>query len=255
MALLRINYYSETLKMCTEMCAILPEKLHADKQLKTLYLLHGLSDDHTAWQRWTNIEKYVEGKNIAVIMPTTHRGWYTDMYMGQNWFTFFTEELPGICRGFFPCLSLRREDTFVAGNSMGGYGAFKLALRAPGLFSKAAALSGALDVSEICLNAKNDDKNYFEDVFGPADRVRGSFNDLFAATEQFDDKRFAKPKLYMWCGTEDFLYWQNVKMRNKLKSLDYPLLYRESSGDHRWQYWDEQIKTLVNWLLKEEVNG
>lgn len=96
----------------------------------TLYLLHGLSDDDSIWLRRTSIERYVAQMGIAVVMPQVHRSFYTDMAAGGQYWTFISEELPALARSFFP-LSAKREDNFVAGLSMGGYGALKLGLRKP----------------------------------------------------------------------------------------------------------------------------
>ena len=135
MALLHVNYFSNVLGMCMNMDVILPQQTKGQIGMEgavnstsypTLYLLHGMSDDHTIWQRRTSIERYVSDMGIAVVMPTVHLGWYTDMVHGRKYWTFISEELPAICRSFFPNLSDKREETFAAGLSMGGYGALKL---------------------------------------------------------------------------------------------------------------------------------
>ena len=266
MALLHVDFFSDVLGMCAEMDVILPEQTRGQigmegkgggKKWKTLYLLHGMSDDHTIWQRRTSIERYAADKGIAVVMPTTHLGWYTDMHLGFDYFTYITDELPRICRSFFPNMSDRREDTYAAGLSMGGYGALKCGLRAPQTFSRVAALSGAVDVVDVCTGgAQSDRKAFWEDIFGPAEKVKGSFNDLFAAAEELKDSPM-KPDVYIWCGTEDFLYQQNVRMRAHLEKLGYNLLYEESPGDHQWKYWDAKIQTVLDWLIptggKEEA--
>src|SRR5690348_3177908 len=145
MALVRCDYFSDVLGFGTSMTLILPENTTGGP-FPTLYLLHGLSDDDTAWLRRTSIERYVDELGLAVVMPAVHRSFYTDEYYGRPYWTFVTEELPRIAGRFFR-LSDRREDTFVAGLSMGGYGAFKWALRHPERFAAAASLSGALDVA------------------------------------------------------------------------------------------------------------
>ena len=257
MALLHVDFFSDALGMCTAMDVILPEKTRgqigmegrgAEGKCPTLYLLHGMSDDHTIWQRRTSIERYASEKGIAVVMPSTQLGWYTDMHCGYKWFTYISEELPRVCRAFFPRMSHRREDTFACGLSMGGYGALKLALRAPETFSCAASLSGGVDIVHICEQTSLADDHYWEDIFGPADKVRGSFNDLFAAAEELKASGKSLPKLYMWCGTEDFLYGENVRMRDHLNALGYELTYEESPGDHQWKYWDQKVQTVLNWL-------
>ena len=257
MALLHVDFFSDALGMCTAMDVILPEKTRgqigmegrgAEGKCPTLYLLHGMSDDHTIWQRRTSIERYVADKGLAVVMPTTHLGWYTDMYIGYKYWTFISQELPEICRRFFPMMSDRREDTFAAGLSMGGYGAFKCGLLAPETFSCCASLSGALDVGEICRDKILSNEGLFYDVFGPADQVAGSENDLFAAAERLAASDRPKPKMYMWCGTEDFLYKENVRMRDHLKALHYDLTYEESTGNHNWGCWDQKIQSVLSWL-------
>src|SRR4029079_1126758 len=97
------------------------------------------SDDDSIWLRRTSIERYVADLGIAVVMPQVHRSYYTDEAYGRPYWTFLSEELPRVASGFFR-LSPRREDTFVAGLSMGGYGAFKWALRQPWRFAAAASL-------------------------------------------------------------------------------------------------------------------
>ncbi len=261
MALLQTDFFSETLGMHTQLYVILPERVSGQIGMssnvssgawKTLYLLHGLSDDHTIWQRRTSIERYVSNKPLAVIMPTTQRGWYTDMKIGFKWFTYFTEELPRVCKSFFPNISLNREDTFVAGLSMGGYGALKLGMSRPDIYSHAASLSGAVDIAEICARPAFAEKREMEDIFGRADDVPGSNHDLFTLAENLRDAPQA-PRLYMCCGTEDFLYLQNVKLRNHIKKLGLDLTYEEEPGVHEWGLWDRKIQSVLKWLpLGEE---
>ena len=258
MALLHVDFFSDVLGMCTQMDVILPEQTtgqigmegkRGDGKYPTLYLLHGMSDDHTIWQRRTSIERYAADYGIAVVMPTTQLGWYTDMHMGYKWWTFISSELPAICRSFFPNMSDRREDTFAAGLSMGGYGALKCGLLAPETFGAAASLSGGVDAVEIAhSNLDREGGTLFTDIFGPADKIKGSDNDLFAVAERLAAHPDKMPRLYMWCGTEDFLYQSNVRMRDHLRALNYDLTYEESPGDHQWKYWDEKIQTVLAWL-------
>ncbi|MBQ3079697.1 MAG: esterase family protein [Clostridia bacterium] len=264
MALLHVDFFSDVLGMCVEMDVILPENTSGQIGMegkndggkwKTMYLLHGMSDDHTIWQRRTSIERYVSDKGIAVVMPSTQLGWYTDMYMGHKWYTYIAKELPAICRSFFPNMSDKREDTFVCGLSMGGYGAMKLALRDPETFGYGASLSGGLDVEDTVCNLSLGNEGYWTDVFGPKDEVKGSFNDLFQAACDLKASGRPLPKLYMWCGEQDFLYHQNVKMRDHLNALSYDLTYEESPGIHSWKYWDEKIQTVLEWLpISKEGN-
>jgi S-formylglutathione hydrolase FrmB len=110
-----------------------------------LYLLHGMSDDHTAWLRYTSIERYAAAAGLAVVMPAAARSFYTDEAQGHAFWALVADELPEIVSSFFR-VSTRPERTYVAGLSMGGYGAVKLALARPRQFAGAASLSGALDI-------------------------------------------------------------------------------------------------------------
>ena len=251
MAHLVVDYYADALGMQTRMHVLLPQRQTAGK-VKTLYLLHGMSDDEGTWMRRTSIDRYAEEKGLAVVMPDGGLGWYTDMYRGLAWFKFISGELPALCRRFFPILSDRREDTFIGGLSMGGYGALKCGLRAPQTFSQVISLSGALDAADTAVNnTVPATRRYWEDVFGPAEDVSGSENDLFAAAEALTDPAL-RPRIYMWCGTEDFLYGQNTRMRDHLRALGYDLTYEESPGDHQWKYWDKKIADALDWLLPGE---
>jgi putative tributyrin esterase len=258
MALLHVDFFSEVLGMCMQMDVILPQKTSGqigmegkinEGKIPTLYLLHGMSDDHTIWQRRTSIERYVSEMGIAVVMPTTHLGWYTDTAYGSRYWNFISKELPEICRSLFNNLSDKREETFAAGLSMGGYGAMKLGLAASETFGAVASLSGAMDVADASLiNIGLIQETYWKNIFGNLDQIKDSENDLFALAKQLKASGKELPKIYMWCGTEDFLYYENQKMKKHLIQLGYDLTYEESHGDHQWKYWDEKIQTVLNWL-------
>jgi S-formylglutathione hydrolase FrmB len=254
MALFHCNFYSEVLQTCVSADVILPQRrptelqtASASPKYPTLYLLHGLLDDHTIWQRRTSIEWYVETLDLAVVMPAAGRSFYTDMAHGPRYFTFFSEELPRLMRSFFP-LSERREDTFAAGLSMGGYGAFKLALTYPERYAAAASLSGALD---IAVAAQGTDPTWQAEmrlIFGDTSQVAGSRHDLFSLAKQLAASGNPIPRLYQCCGTEDFLYPSNLRFRDYARSLGLDLTYEDGSGGHEWKYWDQQIQRVLAWL-------
>src|SRR5512145_3489198 len=186
MILTEIKFLSDTLGFHTSMHVLMPKRTLAAMKNKrtpkyrTLYLLHGHSDDHTAWMRWSSIEKYVEGLNLAVVMPAANLSFYTDMAHGKEYFKFISEEVPAVVRDMFS-LSEKREDNFVAGLSMGGYGAFKLALTYPDRYAAAASLSGGLDLCETVRedNPRNDEFRLaeFRNIFGDLSKVPGNDHD------------------------------------------------------------------------------
>src|SRR4051794_9708945 len=201
MALIHCSFFSEVLGVSTHAEVILPQDAAlSGEPLPVLYLLHGRSDDETAWLRWSSIERHVDGLGLAVVMPNAARSFYTDQAVGYDYFSYITEELPGIMRGFFP-LSAERADTFVAGLSMGGYGAFSWALRKPHTVAAAASLSGALDIV-----VRDRDAEWLA-TYGTIERARAEGNDLFALAESMDAA--SAPALFQWCGTEDGLLDEN----------------------------------------------
>lgn len=257
MALIDLTISSPLLEREVDLLVILPEDTQGmigmggskKATCPTLYLLHGMSDDHTIWLRRTSIERYAAEKGVAVVMPCADLSYYTDCKMGDPFWQFITRELPDTCRSLFPQLSPRREDTFVAGLSMGGYGALKCGLHASNTFSWAAGLSSVADIAASVQAAGLGSRHYWEDLFGSADELPGSFNDLFAAVKDYAKVQEKQPvRFYMWCGTEDFLYAQNVKLRDYMKKCGIDLTYEESPGVHSWACWDEKIQTVLNWL-------
>jgi S-formylglutathione hydrolase FrmB len=257
MALLQTHFFSTTLGLSCSMDVILPE---ADqgigitaatptdmKPLPVLYLLHGMSDDHTIWQRRTSIERYAAARRLAIVMPAVHRSFYTDQKYGYPYWTFISEELPLVVRQFFH-ISDRREDTFVAGLSMGGYGALKLGLRRPDLFAAAASLSGALDLTRLVESADAKLTAEAQMIFGSIDEFTGSDNDLLALARK-TAAGTVKPKIFLACGSSDFLWQDNLNFRPYLEQLGYDVTWRQKQGaGHEWAYWDEMIQHVLDWL-------
>ncbi|AET57642.1 alpha/beta hydrolase [Paenibacillus terrae] len=257
MALIQCQFYSEVLGLSTSMHVILPQETRSQIGLEgkqgtgphpTLYLLHGLSDDDSIWLRRTSIERYVASLGIAVVMPQIHRSFYTNMEQGGAYGTFISEELPALARSFFP-LSAKREDNFVAGLSMGGYGAFKLALQHPERFAAAASLSGVMDIHAARIDPTHKAMSSAEwsHIFGP-DEIRGTDHDLLELLQRHTTLGTSLPLLYQCCGTEDFLYEGNQTFRKACDTAGIPLTYEEGPGTHEWGYWDAKIQDVLAWL-------
>ena len=250
LALLHIDFYSNALGRSVQADVILPEDGAPGETFQTLYLLHGMTDDHTVWQRRTSIERYADARRIAVVMPSTALGFYANTHAGERYFDFISDELVHAMRRMLPRLSPRREDTFVAGLSMGGYGALRCALKRPDVFAKAASLSGALDCTDLVQDPLPLGRPFcWEDVFGPAQEIPSSEHDLFHAAAQLKQNR---PEIWMWCGREDTLFPANLRMRDHLIALGYVLSWHEGPGDHSWKYWNREIQHVLAWLTPGE---
>ena len=259
MALFDIKLFSTTLLTNTDIRVVVPtpdEPFHPDdtpyyqsgKKYQVLYLLHGGFGDCTVWTRNTGIERYAQKHKLVVVSASVTNSCYLDMAHGSKFMTYMTKELPAFINAMFP-VSTRREDTFIAGISMGGYGTYRLALETPERFGCAASLSGAIDMASAAENAIAGAPaalNY-ADIFGDAP-VRGSDNDVLSLLKRRIAEERPIPKLYLCCGTEDFLYASNQYVKKELEKLPVELTYDEGPGTHNWDYWDPQIRKVLDWL-------
>ncbi|MBQ9131662.1 MAG: esterase family protein [Clostridia bacterium] len=245
---------SKKLNKSTQVNVLIPdEAIGTNQPYRTLWLFHGRSDDHTAWMRYTSIERYAKEHGLAVVMPDVDRSWYTNTAYGMNYFDFVAEELPKACRGIFKGMSEKREDNIVAGLSMGGYGALKLALSCPDQYSACISLSGALDVTR---KGRPCDLDEWRSIFGyeiesPLE-LQGSKHDLFALAARNKSEGKPFPKLYLWCGEEDSLININRSFDQHLSELGIPHAFETSEGNHSWKWWDLHIQSGISYILDKE---
>jgi len=287
MAHLHVDFFSQTLQVGSSLEVIMPEEASGAIGLETtssseppvLYLLHGLSDDHTIWMRRTSIERYAAEYGLAVVMPGVGRSWYTDMASGPAYWQYVSEEVPRFVERTFR-VGTGRAKTFVAGLSMGGYGAMKMAFLQPGRFAAAASFSGAVDMRERVAEVRarteaaaeqplgNDEIFRIRDtqfVFGDPPVVAGTDNDTFLLAERVAGSRVAgspaagsretphSPELYIACGTEDFLYEHNERFHRHLTELGLEHTYITEPGTHEWGFWDRHVAAYLGWLREKRL--
>lgn len=245
MAELRCDFASEVLHVDTSMTVLLPGAVEAQREvgpdgLPVLYLLHGLGDDDTSWPRRTSVERYAEPLGLAIVMPNVLRSCYTDEAHGLRYWTFLTEELPRVVNRFFH-VSNRREDTFVAGLSMGGYGALKWALRHPDRFAAAASLSGPLDLATLLQEPERAEllNRVFDGAVGPDD-------DLLQLLGNVTPRDL--PPLFVGCGAEDQLLTANRTFEVCAREAGVAVDVEYVPGGHAWDYWDVEIRRVLAWL-------
>lgn len=240
------DLYSDTLELNISYSAILPEKVPGPYPV--LYLLHGKSGDEKSWIHNTSLVRYASKYNIAILMPQVHLSYYTDMVVGNDYWTFLTEEFPRKMQNQFR-LTTKKQETFVAGLSMGGYGAIKFALQFPERFAGAASLSGALDV---VMRWKEDPDRDAElkPIFGSLEQLKESDNDLIHLVKSMPNTKDI-PAILQIIGTEDFLYQSNLHFRdeiNKRTDLNFNYRFLQESGKHSWSFWDKHIQTTLKWM-------
>lgn len=268
MAVLQMDFVSQCLMRTVTVKVIIPldkiakmngEKAYVPEKFKTLYLLPGMLGNHTDWIDGTRIQRWAQEKNLAVVMPAGENRFYVDnpregAYFGE----FIGKELVEFTRKMFP-LSDRREDTFIAGLSMGGYGAIRNGLKYHDTFSHIAGLSSGIMMDDI-LNSDNDSpmpfmrRSYYESVFGDLDKLPGSDMDCEALILDLKKKEAQIPRMYLCCGTEDFLVEKNRAYRDFLRNQGVDLVYEEGPGTHSWDFWDTYIQRVLEWLPLDETS-
>lgn len=268
MALIQVNFLSKSLMRTVPVNVILPvDKLtfpgmppREEKPFKTLYLLHGIFGNYTDWVSGTKIQRWAEEKDLAVVMPSGDNMFYIDNEESHNLYgEFIGQELVEITRKMFP-LSRKREDTFIAGLSMGGYGAIRNGLKYHDTFGSIGGLSSALIVDG--LEARTNEhpffierKNFAESIFGDLSKVKGSDRDPEWLVKQLSEEKAAFPKMYLACGIDDSLLAVNQKFKDFLLSSGVEVTYEEGPGSHEWDFWNRHIKKFIDWLPLEDSAG
>lgn len=238
------TFFSDKLSRKVSYSAIIPEKSRKEKSLRTLYLLHGYSGDRKDWFYAGNIEQLAEEYIIAVIIPSGENSYYVDHPSGAEYGKFIGEELVEETRSLFP-LSTDQKDTWIAGLSMGGYGALRNGLYYNKTFGKIAALSSRI----LRKDFKNDQHTYPDRIM----KVLIGSNDVNDMPDAMDLYQLVaenkiQPALYMACGTSDFLYQDNLEFHHYLKDQKVEHQYIENEGDHNWGFWNQQIIPALEWL-------
>ncbi|MGT2830021.1 alpha/beta hydrolase [Streptococcus hillyeri] len=251
MAFMKIEYSSEVLKQDRQVTVIYPE-CGVGEDIPVLYLLHGMNGNENSWNNHSNVQRLVKKTNLIVVMPNCDNGWYTNTASGMAYYDAIAIELPQVLRRFFPNMTTKRDKTFIAGLSMGGYGALKIALTT-NQFSWAGSFSGALFTDETILEHTTENETpYWTGIFGPLTAKNLSRHSLTYHAKVFD----GQTNLYAWCGQEDFLFEANEKAVADLKKMGITIDYRKSHGTHEWYYWEKQIEIFLEMLpidyVKEE---
>lgn len=256
MAVIRINLFSHALNMVTGANLILPmprRNSPGPEALPVLYLLHGMGDDFSCWLRRTGVERCALAAGLAVVMPDGGLSCYENMVHGPRYRDYVLEELPDFIRRNFP-LSCRREDTFIAGCSMGGFGALKLGLARPERFCAIGCFSAA-HVEYQSHSPRN--REILERVYG-----KGGIEacNRRIAQDALKVNASALPlRLWHACGDEDVLRPLALQSREFFRALPPGCLdyhFEMLPGVHDWTLWDKMIQRFIPTLglKKPEVH-
>ncbi|MBQ2676183.1 MAG: esterase family protein [Clostridia bacterium] len=246
MAVLNGSVYSEALGMKTGVSFVVPYEMRDRKNtdIKVIYLLHGLSDDYMCWLYQSNVSRYANDRGVMIVMPEVQRSWYTDMKMGGKYFTYISKELPKMVENIFG-ITHTRDNTFIAGLSMGGYGALKCALKNPEFYKGVAAFSSVADIKSHRFDEAFYDLDF---CFGEGVDLPDDENLMCLAQNLSEICSCKHPKIYMACGTEDFLLQDNRKFDQKLSHLNIAHTYEEWGGGHTWDFWNTAIQKAMNFF-------
>ena len=233
------------------------EEVAEAKPLKTLYLLHGAFGNYTDYLSGTRIQRWAEEHNLAVIMPSGENQFYVDKpSRGENYGAYVADELVEFTRKMFP-LSHKKEDTFIAGLSMGGYGALINGLKYHETFSHIGAFSPGLMIDDIAsrselLSVTGWSMDFYDNAFGGIDTIKNSDKDYYYLIDQLLENKKEIPKIYLPIGTDDFLLESVRGFKSFVDKREVPLIYIEDDGGHEWDFWDKYVKNFLEWLPLEE---
>ena len=230
---------------------------------QVLYLLHGGSGDDSDYVNFTNIVRYADDNKIAVVMPNDYNACYTDSLDGSiKYYTFLTEELPLVCQTMFP-ISDKREDTFVAGLSMGSHGAMKVAINNPDKFAACLCMSGASTRPGVPTMVPTKDGVFNFDAPKPKiplgeitakiedpEFIRGTVNDVYAVAKKNAEDGKPLPKMFFRVGDCDHALYRAQLAERDLRSWGYETKIEVVKGlGHEWDLWDDTLRlALREWL-------
>ena len=265
MAVFQVNFMAETLGRTVPLFVILPTdksylpgmpRREEGKPYKTLYLLHGIIGNYTDWIFGTRIQRWAEEKDLAVVMPSGDNSMYLD-HAVDRYGEFIGKELVEFTGKTFP-LSHKREDTYIGGLSMGGFGAIRNGFKYHETFGAVISLSGALVLDESILEEvehprfPSETMEYRHQVYGEdLEAALNSDRNPAWLVEKMCREGIEFPDIYMACGTEDFLLAQNQRFSDQLKAHQVPHVFVTAPGSHEWDFWDHYIKEALEWLPLE----
>ena len=265
MSTLFVRFRAESLACNGEFYMHLPPKTvpffmkdnpYYQRETKTLILLHGYSGDSTDWLYNSAAADFSLKYNLAVVMPSGGIGFYVDKKAtGHRYCKFIGEDLIAYLRETFG-LAKERDNTYIGGLSMGGFGALHTGFMYPETFSGVIALSSALiihglkdmkpDMPEMMANYE-----YYVDTFGDLASAENSDHNPEVLFMRNKNNGTENPRIYMACGTEDFLLAPNRAMKSFLEKNGAELLYEEGPGVHDWNFWTPHAYTGIEYLLKK----
>ena len=237
---LRISFKSQMLGRGVGVHAFLPfHDGYEDAQAPypTLYFLPGYSANAEELATLLPLRRFSAEYGVAVIIPDGENSFYTDHPERCALFSSYVgDELVRVTRRMLPCLSTRREDTWIGGISMGGYGACTNGLRWHDTFSKIVMFSPAIDVTDLL-----------------SERDGSLPNQLFSAWMGDEDKEQGMdvPPMVLCCGRQDALVYDMCsRFADFARKEGLPLTYLEGEGQHDIPFWDGMLEPAFRFMTE-----
>lgn len=252
MAYIKLQYNSLALSGMATVHAYLPSDAMSgtvfEPPYKTVYFLPGYANDALNLMSYLGLRRECELKGIAIIIPDGNNSFYVDHpERMSNYSTYVGKELVEVTRKFLP-LSDKREDTYMGGISMGGYGALYNGLKFRGTFSKIAAFSPSADVHDlICGHAFMFPDGIFTNHFGSKEEYFAGDTNLVKFYGEVVKEEI--PDLFICCGQQDELVIRGVNDLEKvLTERGIQHIYRTGDGNHELDYWERHLDAAFSFL-------
>lgn len=266
MAVIRMDYFSICLMRQVTLTAIIPsDKVRLDsteyppeKKYKTLYMLHGVTGNSSTLLYHTEIVEYAMKHEVAVILPEGDNHYYVDCKKtGERFGEFVGKEVVELTRSMFP-LSTLREDTYIGGVSMGGYGCLVNGLKYWANFGGIISMGTGVRYKHLTKDDLHEDATimtdrpgFFEIIHGDLENVMHSDMSIEYLAKQGKENGLIFPRIYMCCGTEDFRIHENRILAELLRFSGADITMEEGPGGHTNEVWNFFMPRAFQWLSQD----
>ena len=243
-----VTFHSAALARDMRYRVIMPATLPVNRRLPVVYLLHGGGEDFRSWSNYSDVAGYAE-RGIVLVMPEGGSSYYTNSVASpaDRYEDYLVHDLIADAEARFPIAAVRRSRA-IAGVSMGGFGAVKLALKHPELFAFAAGVSSALDVPSRPFSIKRIGQwRHHRSIFGPWGGRAQLGNDPYVLVRSADPAR--TPYLFLTCGEQEGLLPANRRFASLLAEGKFHYEFHASPGGHYWNQWNERLPALFESLF------
>ena len=245
-----VTMYSPALGGRGDLSIFAPHGIAAMTSVPVVLLLHGVYGSHWAWffkgaAHRTAVELISAGRIRPMLLVSPSDGLYQDgsgylAHSGHNYEAWITKDVLECIRTSFSYVD-RNSSVFLAGLSMGGYGALRLGAKHPKIFHGVSAHSAITNISEM--------KSFAFEPF-PIEQIDPADMDLLHWMER---NRSILPPLRFDCGIDDPLLDGNRRLHTDLQKRRVPHQYFEFPGGHTWQYWRTHLASSL--LFFETIVG